>query len=267
MREEQGWPALDEQPGLLEDHRLERWLASARNPDLSRAAQGKRPHRESPHGAVGSASADGAYSWTQRVQYAVGHAVNRYYAAEPEFRQHADSGELVDYRWPRRISYFDSEKSYWALKDQVIRSLASFFAANGYEGKRPVLLYEQFETYVPELALNLSMIFQVAWQRGNGDGLHLQKFVVEYDPQVLDGYRHAARVFCRHAFGMDPSVIEVYTVLGGERIELTLEDVPYEKSLDYLKLAYSGMEEEQKSGCSCGCGRQESEAITGSPPC
>ncbi len=231
-------PSAEETP-LLQDHQLERWLSSAKQPDTTRKS-------------------DGGYHWTQRVQYAVGHAVNRYYSAQPELRSHADAGELVDYRWPRRIAYFDSEKSYWELKDRVARHLESFFASNGYEGQRPIMLYEQFETHIAELGMNLSMIFQAAWQSENGEGIHLQKFVVHVDPEVLDGYRHAARVFCRHAFGTDPVKIEVYSVLDGERIHLSLDDVPYEKSLDYLRLAHSGIEEANgEQTCTCGRCKQD----------
>ncbi|CAM4327631.1 hypothetical protein [Saccharibacillus endophyticus] len=233
-------PSAEETP-LLQDHRLERWLSSARQSDTTRKS-------------------DGGYHWTQRVQYAVGHAVNRYYSVEPELRRHADTGELVDYRWPRRISYFDSEKSYWELKDRVARHLKSFFISDGYEGHRPVMLYEQFETHVPDLGIDLSMIFQVVWQSEDGQGIHLQKFAVDDDPEVLDGYRHAARVFCRHAFGTDPAKIEVCSVLDGERICLSLDDVPYEKSLDYLRLAHSGMEE-TNSGQTCACGRCKQDAV------
>lgn len=226
-------PSAEETP-LLQDYRLERWLSSAKHPDTTRKS-------------------DGGYTWTQRVQYAVGHAVNRYYSAEPELRGHADAGELVDYRWPRRMAYFDSEKRYWELKDRVTRHLESFFVSNGYKGQRPIMLYERFDTHIPELGIDLSMIFQAAWQSEDGAGIHLQKFAVDPDPEVLDGYRHAARVFCRRAFGTDPAKIEVYSVLDGERIHLPLDGVPYEKSLDYLRLAHSGMEETNgEQTCTCG---------------
>ncbi|NGZ74330.1 hypothetical protein [Saccharibacillus alkalitolerans] len=239
-----------EETGLLHDYKLERWLSSSRRP---------QPVRRAP-----SLSAGGQYDWAQRVQYAVGHAVNRYYSAEPELRGHADAGELVDYRWPRRMADFESEKSYWELKDSSARHLQSFFVSNGYEGERPVMLYERFETRVPELEIDMSMIFQVAWQGKGEAGLHLQKFVVERDSRVLEGYRHAARVFCRQAFGADPAKIEVYQVLRGERIELSLNGVSYEQSIDYLRLAYAGMEEEsQERSCTCGQCRPETEAAAG----
>ncbi len=239
--------STDRETPLLQDYRLERWLASAR-------------YAESARGACSSHGGD--YHWTERVQYAVGHAVNRYYSADPAMRRHADAGELVDYRWPRRISYFDSEQSYWQLKDQVARSLQTYFASDGYDGQRPVMLYEAFETRVGELGLDLSMIVQTAWQGEDGQGLHLQKFVVEYDPAVLDGYRHAARVFCRCAFGADPAKIEAYHVLTGERIDLSLDDIPYERSLDYLKLAYGSMKQEAEVPfCACGRCRRQKEAL------
>ncbi len=234
-------PRTAERPGLLEDHRLERWLASTRREPAGRPPQ----RRQEP------------YHWTQRVQYAVGHAVNRYYEAAPTFRKHADAGELVDYRWPRRIAYFDSEESYWTLKDRVTQHLRSFFEENGHEGQRPVLLYEKFEVHVPGLELDLSMIFQLAWQGQGGAGLHLQRFVVDNDPRVLEGYRHAARVFCRQAFGAEPSKIEAYAVLSGERIGLDAAGDTYEDSLDYLRLAYGGMHEGGAAACSCGRCRQE----------
>lgn len=236
--------SADREAPLLHDYRLERWLASAKYGDSERAAR---------------SSDAGSYHWTERVQYAVGHAVNRYYAADPSLRCYADAGELVDYRWPRRIAYFDSEQSYWQLKDQVARNLHAFFASDGYDGQRPAMLYETFETRVEELGIDLSMIVQAAWQGEDGQGLHLQKFVVEYDPAVLDGYRHAARVFCRCAFGADPAKIEAYHVLTGERIGLSLDGIPYERSLDYLKLAYSGMRQEtEEAFCDCGrCRRQK----------
>ncbi|OWR31542.1 hypothetical protein CDO73_07405 [Saccharibacillus sp. O23] len=240
--------STDREAPLLRDYRLERWLASARYADSARGTC-------SSHG--------GDYHWTERVQYAVGHAVNRYYSADPAMRRHADAGELVDYRWPRRIAYFDSEQSYWQLKDQVARNLHAFFASDGYEGQRPVMLYETFETRIEELGIDLSMIVQAAWQGTDEQGLHLQKFVVEYDPAVLDGYRHAARVFCRCAFGADPAKIEAYHVLSGEYIDLSLDDIPYENSLDYLKLAYSGMKQgDEEQLCVCGRCRREKEAST-----
>ncbi|MDO3413061.1 hypothetical protein QWJ34_25085 [Saccharibacillus sp. CPCC 101409] len=256
-----------EESRLLEDFRLERWLASARSEGRRYGAADTGFEDWTANGAsarsgagTGHLSAGSGYHWTQRAQYAVGHAINRYYAAEPRFRVHADIGELVDYRWPRRIEDFDSEESYWAIKDRIAANLASFFASNEYESERPVVLYEQFAVRVPELEMDLSMIFQLAWQGKDGEGLHLQKFVVEYDPDVLEGYRHAARVFCYRAFGAEPSRIEVYTVLGGERILLEAAEGSYEDSLDYLRLAYSGMEEaEEQRSCSCSRCRQESE--------
>ncbi|MCQ4085725.1 hypothetical protein [Saccharibacillus sp. JS10] len=214
-----------EEPPRLQDYQLEKWLASAH---LSPSLESLRSEK---------------YSWTQRVQYAVGHAVNRYYSAEPKFRIHTNSGELVDYRWPQRLDGFDSEKKYWELKDQVIVNLNTFFQNNPYTEDRPILLYEQLHTHVAELGLDLSMIAQVAWQCPKTLGIHLQKFVVEDKPQVLDGYRHVARVFCRHAFGADPIKLEVFHVLEGKITELSLGDISYEQSLDYLKLAYQSIEE------------------------
>jgi len=214
-----------EEPPRLQDYQLEKWLASA--------------HRSQSVHLTSSEK----YSWTQRVQYAVGHAVNRYYSAEPKFRIHTNTGELVDYRWPQRFDGFDSEKKYWELKDRVTANLNTFFQNNPYTENRPILLYEQLHTHVAELGLDLSMIAQVAWQYPKTLGIHLQKFVVEDNPQVLDGYRHVARVFCRQAFGADPAKLEVFQVLEGKSTELSLHDIPYEQSLDYLRLAYQSIEE------------------------
>ena len=178
------------------------------------------------------------YVWRHRVQYAVSHAVNQYYTLLPEVRREVSISYLLEKRWPRQISDFDSADHYWHVKSQVTDELTRVLSQRA-EFLYPTLLFEELSIFVPELQMDLSVILQAAWQLDTNAAtqLTIHKYMVSYHPEVIKAYQHLATVFCVHAFGELPYSIEVDCLMEGKKETYVPNDEDYFLALDYIKLA------------------------------
>lgn len=178
------------------------------------------------------------YVWRHRVQYAVSHAVNEYYTLSPEVRREVPISYLLEKRWPRQISDFDSADQYWHVKSKVTSELIRAVSQRA-EYLYPTLLFEELTIFVPELQMDLSVIFQTAWQLDTCSKaqLTIHKYMVSFHSEVIRAYQQLATVFCAHAFGKLPYCIEVDCLMEGKKVTYMPDEDDYLLALDYIKLA------------------------------
>ncbi|WP_052429596.1 hypothetical protein [Paenibacillus borealis] len=196
------------------------------------------------------APATGLPRWRQQVQYAVGHTLNDFYSLQPEVRRETPVQFLLERRWPPKGSAFPSLMHYWDVKQAVADELTRIVAGN-HTGEIPVMLYEQWHVPVPELAIELAMIFQLAWNSvQKGRCLNIQKFMVSGNEAVITGFLHMANVFCHKAYGEPAETIGIYSLLDGRRHIFDGSGIPLQESLDYVRLLSVFLErEELAEGC------------------
>ncbi|MCM3783928.1 hypothetical protein M3231_13185 [Neobacillus mesonae] len=207
---------------VLNDYKLEEMLWSERSLNrLKNLALGKPQVLE----------------WRHRVQYAVSHTINDFYSLSAEVRREVPIQYLLEKRWPRHAVGFESSDHYWNMKarisDELVRLLTQLT-----ELELPVLLFEEHKAYISDIHMDLSVIFQVAWQPDemNTTGLYIQKYIVNYHDEVIRAYQNMMVVFCYHAFGCIPERIEVNCLLDRRKITLIPDEQKYREALDYVKL-------------------------------
>ncbi|WP_342480191.1 hypothetical protein NST07_22145 [Paenibacillus sp. FSL L8-0340] len=185
---------------------------------------------------TGGAAATRLPRWRQQVQYAVGHTLNDFYSLQPEVRRETPIQFLLERRWPPKGTAFPSLMHYWDIKTAVADELMRIVSGN-HTREVPVMLYEQWHVPVPELEIDLAMIFQLAWNSAmNGRCLNIQKFMVNGNEDVITGFLHMANVFCHKAYGEPAETIEIYTLLDGRRHIFDGAGIPLGESLDYVRL-------------------------------
>ncbi|QWU14555.1 hypothetical protein KP014_21880 [Paenibacillus sophorae] len=189
--------------------------------------------------------------WRQQVQYAVGHTLNDYYILTPEVRSQTPIQFLLERRWPQRSMCFPSLMHYWEVKNTIGDALVRL-VSSCHEREVPFMLYEQWYVPVPELQMDLSIIFQLVWHSGKrGDGLNVQKFMVCGNEDVARGFIHMANVFCRKTYGAPPESVEIHFLLEGERRLYDGNAYTMEASLDYLRLLAVLNGERSSGGADC----------------
>ncbi|WP_338539980.1 hypothetical protein [Paenibacillus tundrae] len=204
---------------LLEDYKLEEMLRS--------------PHRFiRPEPEITQAS---QLLWRHRVQYAVSHAVNAFYSMDPEVRKEVPVQYMLEKWWPKKTTGFESVLHYWEVKNKIIDELSRIIRTNE-DLQHPSILFEQWKTEIPSLSMELSMIFHAAWQPEGWDSLLIQKYMVVYDPNVVEAFQHMASVFCYEAFGTLPGMIEVYCLLEGRKVRFMPGRQSLARSMDYIHL-------------------------------
>ncbi|ASR47187.1 hypothetical protein B4V02_11055 [Paenibacillus kribbensis] len=222
---------------LLHDYQLEEMW---RTPQPIHPSQAKRGRE--------------GWNWRQRVQYAVGHALNEYFGMEVEVRREVPVQYVLEKWWPKQANGFESLFHYWDIKNKVSGELSKICALNK-DLLTPVMLYEQFCTPVPELKVDISLIVQAAWQLSAGaDSLLIQKYMVDYNPNVIHTFQHLTNVFCHYAFGALPQLIEVYCLLDGKKVRFVPGPASLQQSLDYVQLLRDSRDDVHRSTARCRCG-------------
>ncbi|XEC95456.1 hypothetical protein AB6A23_02450 [Paenibacillus tarimensis] len=191
-----------------------------------------RYHKREKNGGAGR-----RLNWRQHVQYAVGHIVNDYYTLPAEARWPGVVSRLADRRWPAGVKQFQSVEHYERTKLRAVSNLTLFLESE--EGARvPMMLFEQWEAYHPDLQVNLSVIFQAVFAEGGpaDTGYVIHKYVVNDDDQLFEAYGHLMTVYCSIAFPELPKRIEVLSVLNGKRHIIIPDSGSLGLSLDYMRL-------------------------------
>lgn len=202
------------------DYELEEWLRSLTLASIEAGGQTESVPRT---------------TWQQRVQYAVGHAINDYFTLIPAVRLHTPIQVLLNRRWPRNQSDFPDSLSYWQVYNRMVSELTLITGTRIYE--YPVALYEKWGTHAAGLDVHLSVIFQTVWQqRGNPERVTIQKFLVEENKTIAQAFTHMVNVFWHSAFGCPPGEIELYSLLEGRRHIVLGEALSLQESLDYVLL-------------------------------
>ncbi|MFT9370178.1 hypothetical protein [Paenibacillus polymyxa] len=221
---------------LLHDYQLEEMW---RTPQPIRQSQRKRGRER--------------WNWRQRVQYAIGHALNEYFGMEVEVRREVPVQYVLEKWWPKQSNSFESLFHYWDVKNKVSGELSKICALNN-DLLVPVMLYEQFCTGVPELEVDISLIIQAAWQQSEqADSLLIQKYMVDYNPNVISTFQHLTNIFCYYAFGALPQLIEVYCLLEGRKVRFLAGSASLQQSLDYVRLLKDSREDMYGMAERCRC--------------
>ncbi|SDM25809.1 hypothetical protein [Paenibacillus jilunlii] len=203
--------------------------------------------------------ATGLPRWRQQVQYAVGHTLNDFYSLQPEVRRETPIQFLLERRWPPKGDAFPSLMHYWEIKTAVTDELMRRASVNHLQ-EIPVLLYEQWHVPVPELDIELAMIFQLAWNSAvPGRCLSIQKFMVSGNDEVITGFLHMANVFCHRAYGMPAEKIEIYSLLDGRQHIFDGAGIPLPESLDYVRLLSVFLKQEESAARMLKYGERRSE--------
>jgi hypothetical protein len=194
-------------------------------------------------------------NWRHRAQYAVGHALNDFYTLAPHVRKEIPMQYLIERRWPRKMDDFNHPLHYWSVYNKIVEELTRVVSSDRID-KVPVMLYEQWYTVVPELDLNLSMIFQIVWQDiDSSGGMLIQKFLVDDDRSVIQAFAHMANVLCHYAFGGPAEEIEVYTLLTGRKHLFPKGSLALQESLDYVSLLVGVNTRSAELNIDCECKR------------
>ncbi|MGG6312780.1 hypothetical protein [Paenibacillus macerans] len=194
----------------------------------------------------GQTGSEPKVTWQQRVQYAVGHAINDYYTLIPAVRLHTPIQVLLNRRWPRNQDDFPDPCVYWQVYNRIVSQLTLITGMMVYD--YPVALYEKWGTHAAGLDLHLSVIFQAVWQqRGNPDRVTVQKFLVEDNEELVRAFSHMTNVFWHSAFGRPPGAIEVYALLDDRRHAIAGESLDLQASQDYVQLLAEAWESECRS--------------------
>ncbi|MRN53286.1 hypothetical protein [Paenibacillus monticola] len=181
-------------------------------------------------------AATGLPRWRQQVQYAIGHTLNDFYSLLPEVRRETPIQFLLERRWPPKGDAFPSLLQYWEIKTGIADELMRIVSSNHLQD-HPVMLYEQWHIPVPDLSIELSMIFQLAWKSAiEGRSLNIQKFMVSGNEEVITGFMHMANVFCHRAYGEPPESVEIYSLLDGGKFTFDGSSFPLAESMDYVQL-------------------------------
>ncbi|WP_151734553.1 hypothetical protein [Paenibacillus tengchongensis] len=196
-------------------------------------------------GGGSGSPATGLPVWRQQVQYAVGHTLNDFYSLQPEVRRETPVQFLLERRWPPKGNAFPSLLHYWEVKTTIAAELMRIVSCNHLQDI-PVKLYEQWHVQVPELELELAMIFQLAWGSGmSGGGLKLQKFMVSGHEDVIAGFLHMSNVFCHKAYGRPAETVEVFSLLDGRNHCYDGACFSLDESLDYVRLLAVTLKQEE----------------------
>lgn len=198
-------------------------------------------------------SETGIPRWRQQVQYAVGHTLNDFYSLEPDVRRQTPIQFLLERRWPPKEGAFPSLLHYWDIKTKIADELMRIVSGNRLQ-EIPVMLYEQWFVPVPELGIELSVIFQLGWgSEIKGRSLNIQKFMVKGNEEVITSFMHMVNVFCHQAYGEPPESVEIYSLMDGRNYCYDGSTVPLQDSLDYVRLLSvfleSNLSESHSSGC------------------
>lgn len=195
---------------------------------------------------VSGTAATGLPRWRQQVQYAVGHTLNDFYSLLPEVRRETPIQFLLERRWPPKGDAFPSLLQYWDIKTSIADELMRIVSCNHLE-EIPFKLYEQWYIPVPAFNIELSMIFQLAWNSSqSGRSLNVQKFMVKGNEEVITGFLHMTNVFCRQAFGEPAENIEIYSLMDGCKHCFDGDAMSLKESLDYVRLLSVFLEQEEK---------------------
>lgn len=175
--------------------------------------------------------------WRQLVQYVMGHVINDYYTLPPVSRTTRKVAQLVDQRWTNRAYKFDSKDHFYQVKRKVMSNLCHILGGE-YKDLFPMMLFEQWETYIPELDLKLSLIFQAVFSRADNasSSYTVQKFILDNDETVITMLFHMINVFCKHTFAELPEKIEVFSILDGQCHTFYPSLTTTDQSIDYMRL-------------------------------
>ncbi|WP_211744912.1 hypothetical protein [Paenibacillus sp. Marseille-Q4541] len=116
---------------VLTDYRLEEMLWSEQSWKRLRREEHSKPEE---------------IAWRHRVQYAISHTVNEYYSLLPEVRREVPIQYLLEKRWPRHMTGFDSTDHYWNVKARVTDELTRVLSQRT-ELMYPTLLFEELGVF------------------------------------------------------------------------------------------------------------------------
>ncbi|MFB5265428.1 hypothetical protein ACE41H_01305 [Paenibacillus enshidis] len=222
MRDEQRGSSMP----VLYDYQIE-YMWGSRKPQQSRKSDKLKP---------------GA-GWREYVQHAVSHALHEYYSTPYDVRCEIPLQYMLEKWWPKQHTGFESYSHYWEVKDKVTGGICKIGAANR-QLHEPAILFEQFQIPAAELNVELSLIIEAAWMMGpHVDSLLVQKYMVSYDPYLVNAYMHLITVFSHYAFGSVPQMIEVYCLLEGKKVSYVNGPSSLGRSLDYVTLLRDTLQE------------------------
>lgn len=202
---------------LIEDYRLEELL--------------REPENFLRLNAEGMTAKD--LNWRHLVQHSIGHTLHAYFQLPPEERAYISVRDLAVKWYTRQMAKFASGQHYLQVRQKLLAHLVPLLEAR--RSIRPIILFESHRTHLPELDLDLSVIFQVMHESDSG-GWVLEKIIADEDLNVCESYRHLAIAFCHQAFSRLPERIVTHCVLSGRSFVTLPDERMLREAHDYLRL-------------------------------
>ncbi|WP_028563078.1 hypothetical protein [Paenibacillus pinihumi] len=192
--------------------------------------------------------------WRQLSQYALSHAIKEYFMLPQAARTPLAIPSLLERRWTNRESAFESRAHYSSVQTRLAGELSMLLQE--HDEAEPLLLFEQWETFQPDLGRKLSMIFQLVTGVHNGlggaeAGYVVHKYVVNDNEELMNAFCHYAAVFCSSAFSSLPVRIEIHSLLTGKTKRMFPVQASLAQSIDYLRLMLSLYPDEDKHASGC----------------
>ncbi|MFC4104212.1 hypothetical protein [Paenibacillus xanthanilyticus] len=141
-------------------------------------------------------------------------------------------------RWNRRYERFHSPEHYLLTREAVVGRMSDY--VERLAGAVPIVLFETFVHYLPELDMEVKQTFHLVLQEETDQGgMAVHKLIVDESPEALELYAHMTTVYFRALYGVMPSRIEAVSLLTGNVYQWRPDEADWQTSVDYLQVIKS----------------------------
>ncbi|WP_148930931.1 hypothetical protein [Paenibacillus methanolicus] len=141
-------------------------------------------------------------------------------------------------RWSRRYERFHTPEHFLLTRESVVGRMSDYIER--LAGAVPIVLFETFVHYLPELDMEVKQTFHLVLQDETGQGgMAVHKLIVDESPEALELYARMTTVYFRALYGAMPSRIEAVSLLTGNVYEWRPYEAYWQASVDYLQVVKS----------------------------
>lgn len=141
-------------------------------------------------------------------------------------------------RWSRRHERFHSPEHYLLTYRSAVGHLSDY--VKRLADAVPILIFETFVHYLPELDMEVKQTFHLVQQDETGQGgMAVHKLIVDETPEALELYARMTTVYFQALYGEMPVRIEAFSLLTGNVYEWLPDAAYWQASIDYLQIVKS----------------------------
>ncbi|MFC4077573.1 hypothetical protein [Salinithrix halophila] len=171
--------------------------------------------------------------WRDQVQESIDRIIGAYENLPVKTRSAETVLRLVQNHWVRDFRRFPSAQHYALTCVKVTDHIMQFLKEDRVVPP-PLFTMKEVRAEVKELGLGVKGCFhRVEW-----DGIHCRivRYTVDGHEEAVRSFFHMAVVLAVCSFGITPQVVEVRSLLCGNRQVFTTRENAFQASLDYLQL-------------------------------